>query len=98
MKRYDDLSRQLARFRNEVASFFAPSIDATIASVEKLLLTVQPAVSVCSFHMFPITSSLTDVKVILLVGGFTASDWLYSNLQTHLGQRNLILCRPDNHV
>lgn len=34
----------------------------------------------------------------MLVGGFAASDWLFSNLQTRLAPRGLSVCRPDGHV
>ncbi|EEB96453.1 hypothetical protein MPER_04412, partial [Moniliophthora perniciosa FA553] len=39
----------------------------------------------------PITS-------VLLVGGFAASEWLFSNLQSTLNQMNLSLSRPDGFL
>lgn len=38
------------------------------------------------------------IKSVFLVGGFGASDWLFSNLKNYFEQRNLQLCRPDNHT
>jgi hypothetical protein len=35
---------------------------------------------------------------VLLVGGFAASDWLFSNLQAHLQIIDLCLSRPDGHL
>jgi hypothetical protein len=35
---------------------------------------------------------------VLLVGGFAASDWLFSNLQAHLQIIDLHLSRPDGHL
>lgn len=32
------------------------------------------------------------------MGGFAASDWLFSQLQQELGPRGLSICRPDGHV
>ncbi|KAK0196216.1 hypothetical protein F5146DRAFT_319918 [Armillaria mellea] len=39
-----------------------------------------------------------NVSTIVLVGGFAASDWLFSQLQQELGPRGLSICRPDGHV
>lgn len=39
-----------------------------------------------------------SVSTIVLVGGFAASDWLFSQLQQQLGSRGLSICRPDGHV
>jgi hypothetical protein len=34
----------------------------------------------------------------MLVGGFAASDWLFSSLQSHLEGIGLRFCRPDGHL
>ncbi|KAH7883408.1 hypothetical protein F5I97DRAFT_237833 [Phlebopus sp. FC_14] len=39
----------------------------------------------------PITS-------VFLVGGFAASDWLYTNLMSHMDSLNITFCRPKQHV
>ncbi|KAJ6592476.1 hypothetical protein B0H19DRAFT_1364978 [Mycena capillaripes] len=40
----------------------------------------------------------SPVSSVLLVGGFGASDWLYSELKTGLKLRGLDVSRPDSHV
>ncbi|KAJ7263612.1 hypothetical protein B0H12DRAFT_1103171 [Mycena haematopus] len=43
-------------------------------------------------------SPLSPVSSALLVGGFGASDWLYSKLKSRLRSLGLDLSRPDSHV
>ncbi|KAF7362770.1 hypothetical protein MVEN_00626700 [Mycena venus] len=43
-------------------------------------------------------SALSPVSSVLLVGGFGASDWLYSELKSHLIFQGLDVSRPDSHV
>ncbi|RDB20568.1 Heat shock protein 12A [Hypsizygus marmoreus] len=38
------------------------------------------------------------ISSIFLVGGFAASDWLFSQLKTSLEPLGLDFCRPDSHV
>ncbi|KAK0209577.1 hypothetical protein IW262DRAFT_514195 [Armillaria fumosa] len=42
--------------------------------------------------------SRKNITAAFLVGGFAASSFLYSKLQTHLQPRNIQLSRPDSHV
>ncbi|KAK7029533.1 hypothetical protein VNI00_014410 [Paramarasmius palmivorus] len=44
------------------------------------------------------SESSTPISSVFLVGGFAASEWLFSNLQTTLTQMNLALSRPDGFV
>ena len=41
---------------------------------------------------------LTLFKSVFLVGGFAASEWLFSNLRRHFEALNVSICRPDSHV
>ncbi|KAH7912709.1 hypothetical protein BJ138DRAFT_1228273 [Hygrophoropsis aurantiaca] len=38
------------------------------------------------------------ISFIFLVGGFAASDWLFTSLQTQLQSFGISFCRPDSHV
>jgi len=38
------------------------------------------------------------VQTALLVGGFAASDWVFSELQWRLAELGITLARPDGHV
>jgi hypothetical protein len=42
--------------------------------------------------------AIMERKAILLVGGFSASPWLYSRLDAHLKKRGVKFYRPDDHV
>ncbi|KIM86827.1 hypothetical protein PILCRDRAFT_4705 [Piloderma croceum F 1598] len=39
-----------------------------------------------------------NISSVFLVGGFAASDWLFSRLQKYLSWSGINLCRPDSHV
>ena len=39
-----------------------------------------------------------EIQAIFLVGGFAASDWLYSQLKEQLAPLDLAVLRPDTHV
>ncbi|KAJ7073103.1 hypothetical protein C8F01DRAFT_268957 [Mycena amicta] len=64
-----------------VATFFQPSIDAIVRSVERQ----------CAVSKVPISS-------VFLVGGFAASEWLFSELKRRLSSLRLDVSRPDSHV
>ncbi|KIJ66157.1 hypothetical protein HYDPIDRAFT_174829 [Hydnomerulius pinastri MD-312] len=38
------------------------------------------------------------ISSVFLVGGFAASDWLFSKLQEHIKPLELNFCRPDSHT
>ncbi|KAG1830176.1 hypothetical protein EV424DRAFT_1315773 [Suillus variegatus] len=38
------------------------------------------------------------ISTVFLVGGFAASDWLFTKLQNHLRPLGLDFCRPDSHT
>ena len=40
----------------------------------------------------------TTFQSVFLVGGFAASDWLFSRLQAYLEKEGIKFSRPDNHV
>ncbi|KAJ7057214.1 hypothetical protein C8F01DRAFT_1061528 [Mycena amicta] len=64
-----------------IATFFQPSIDAIVRSVEQQ----------CAVSKVPISS-------VLLVGGFAASEWLFSELKQRLSVWGLDVSRPESHV
>ncbi|KIK16840.1 hypothetical protein PISMIDRAFT_250101 [Pisolithus microcarpus 441] len=78
---YNIRSGQLKLPGNEVATLFAPSVEAIIAAMEEQRRVATQPIS----HVF-------------LVGGFGASDWLFSRLKEHLDPLGLQFCRPDGHT
>jgi len=43
-------------------------------------------------------ASSTPITSVFLVGGFAASEWLFSSLRRYFDALNINLCRPDSHV
>lgn len=41
---------------------------------------------------------LNIVQTVIMVGGFAASDWLFSSVRTELEKMGLTVYRPDGHV
>ncbi|KAJ6605464.1 hypothetical protein DFH09DRAFT_204052 [Mycena vulgaris] len=48
--------------------------------------------------MVQYTTALAPVSSVLLVGGFAASEWLFSELKKKMNARGLDVSRPDSHV
>ncbi|KAN0094954.1 hypothetical protein V8E55_003241 [Tylopilus felleus] len=43
-------------------------------------------------------STTTPITMAFLVGGLSTNDWLWSRLQSYFKDRNVNICRPDNHI
>jgi hypothetical protein len=43
-------------------------------------------------------STTTPITMAFLVGGLLTNDWLWSRLQSYFKDRNVNICRPDNHI
>jgi len=43
-------------------------------------------------------STTTPITTAFLVGGLSTNDWLWSRLQSYFKDRNINVCRPDNHI
>ncbi|THH05593.1 hypothetical protein EW146_g9863 [Bondarzewia mesenterica] len=69
-------------FSDEVASLFDPAVNGIIQGIENQRQLAEP----------------DAVSTIFLVGGFAASEYLYSELRGYLEIRGLYLFRPDNHT
>ncbi|KAI0314645.1 hypothetical protein OF83DRAFT_423660 [Amylostereum chailletii] len=67
---------------DEVASFFQPTIDGVIRTIEAQRKAAAPA----------------EISTYLLVGGFAASEFLYAKLRDHLQEQGRKLFRPDSHT
>ncbi|KAF9465194.1 hypothetical protein BDZ94DRAFT_1307344 [Collybia nuda] len=44
------------------------------------------------------SNALLEIKAVFLIGGFAASDWLFSQLKDFLEPLGLDFCRPDSHL
>ncbi|KAI9569153.1 hypothetical protein HD554DRAFT_2204656 [Boletus coccyginus] len=43
-------------------------------------------------------STTTPITMAFLVGGLSTNDWLWSQLQAYFQDKNINICRPDNHI
>jgi len=86
-------------FRSDVAQFFQPSIDCIVKAVLEQKNTAHKTISVSlytSFYRFPI--NLRYFQHVVLVGGFAASDWLFTKVHELLTPLGLNIVRPENFV
>ncbi|KAJ7578250.1 hypothetical protein C8J56DRAFT_1060374 [Mycena floridula] len=78
----------------DVATFFEPSIRVIIQSVlEQQRACVKLSQYVAVSYLYTANTSLQS---IFFVGGFAASEYMFSQLQKRLG--HLKFCRPESHV
>ncbi|RDB20646.1 Heat shock protein 12A [Hypsizygus marmoreus] len=80
---------QLKLSGTDVATFFQPSVACIIEAVKKQCAAAQKPISVVDSN---------TVQSVFLVGGFSASEWLFSQLKISLEQLGKTICRPDSHV
>ena len=88
-------------FRTDIAQFFQPSIDCIVNAVLEQKNNAHKTISVSLFsslfkYLFPI--HLPYFQHVVLVGGFAASDWLFSKVYESLTPLGLNIVRPENHV
>ena len=87
-------------FSTDIAQFFQPSIDCIVKAVLEQKNSAHKTISVSIFSSvfkrFPI--HLPYFQHVVLVGGFAASDWLFSKVYESLTPLGLNIVRPENHV
>ena len=87
-------------FRTDLAQFFQPSIDCIVNGVLEQKDNAHKTISVSLYLSFfsSISLHLLYFQHVVLVGGFAASDWLYSKVHELLTPHGLNIFRPENHV
>jgi hypothetical protein len=88
-------------FRTDVAPFFQPSIDCIVKAVLEEKNSAHKTVSVSlftSFFKYRFPNHLLYFQHVVLVGGFAASDWLFTKVYGLLSPLGLNIVRPENHV
>jgi hypothetical protein len=88
-------------FRTDVAQFFQPSIDCVLKAVLEQRNSAYKTISVsfyASFFKYRFPNHLLYFQHVVLVGGFAASDWLFSKVHEILTPLGLTIVRPENHV
>ena len=89
-------------FRSDVALFFQPSIDCIVKAVLEQKNSAHKTISVSldhtSFFKYHFPNHLLYFQHVVLVGGFAASDWLFTKVHEMLTPLGLNIIRPENHV
>ncbi|KAF8552294.1 hypothetical protein OG21DRAFT_1511667 [Imleria badia] len=67
----------------EATGLFNDSVDAIIGAFEQQQKSA---------------TSTTPITTAFLVGGLSTNDWLWSRLQSYFKEKNINICRPDNHI
>ena len=86
-------------FRNDVATFFQPSIICIVEAVLEQMANAHKEISV-SFACRSVTlvfQILLWIQHVVLVGGFAANDWLFTEVHQVFAP-GLNVVRPENHV
>ena len=88
-------------FRTDIAEFFQPSVDcifkATLAQKNSAHKTISVSLF-WSFFIYRFPNNLFCFQHVVLVGGFAASDWLFSKVYELLSPLGLNIVRPENHM
>ena len=88
-------------FRTDVAQFFQPSIDCIVRAIIEQKNVAYKKISVSfytPFFKYRSPNHLLYFQHVVLVGGFSASDWLFSEVYELLTPLGLNIIRPENHV
>ncbi|KAJ3513953.1 hypothetical protein NMY22_g14895 [Coprinellus aureogranulatus] len=82
----------------EVAKFFAPSVKCIVDVIKQQKANSRYPIKVFVAPPLP-SRALTDrFKTVFMVGGFSASQWLYQNVQEAIEPLGITVSRPDTHV
>ena len=87
--------------RSDIAEFFQPSIDCIVKTVLEQKNSAHKTISVSlytSFYKYRFPNHYPYFQHVVLVGGFAASDWLFSKVHELLTPLGLYIVRPENHV
>ncbi|KAJ2912881.1 hypothetical protein MD484_g7537, partial [Candolleomyces efflorescens] len=82
----------------DVAKFFEPSVKCVTDAVLDVAANARKPIKVRSAPYIMRFQKPDIVQHVVLVGGFSASDWLVSNVRQVLGQKGLNVVIPDNYI
>ena len=88
-------------FRTDVAQFFQPSIDCIVKAVLEQKSSAHKTISVSLYTTlfgYHYANHFLYFQHVVLVGGFAASNWLFSKVHELLTPVGLNVVRPENHV
>lgn len=87
---------------HEIAKFFEPSITSIVEAVKTQMITAHHPVKVRGFlaaraEKCALADSLA-CQTVFLVGGFSASPWLFEKVKAAIEPLGVKVSRPDTHV
>ena len=87
-------------FRTDIAQFFQPSVDCIVKAVleQRNSAHVTISVSICTLFLKYLFPNHLYFQHVVLVGGFAASDWLFTKVYELLIPLGVNIVRPENHV
>jgi hypothetical protein len=82
-----------------MVTLFEPSIITIRDAIKRQMDTASARITVSHpCELSPFLSRTIPLKAVLMVGGFGASYWLFSKLQTYLQEQGIRFVRPDGHL
>jgi hypothetical protein len=85
--------------RPDMVTLFEPSIMTIQDAINHQINTASARITVSEpCESSPFLSLTTPRQAVLMVGGFAASYWLFSKLQTYLQGQGIRFVRPDGHL
>jgi hypothetical protein len=85
--------------RPDMVTLFEPSIVTILDAIKRQIDTASARITVSKpCETSPFLSHTTPRQAVLIVGGFAASYWVFSKLQTHLQGQGVRFVRPDGHL
>jgi hypothetical protein len=85
-------------YRTDVAKFFEPSVRCIADSVLKMAANTHQPIKVRSPQSDMSLGTPHIVQHVVLVGGFSASDWLVTKVSQVLSPKGLNVVHPENYV
>jgi len=87
--------------RTDVASFFEPSITEIVYTIDDQNLSAEKPIKVGDYIFLSTVLIIIFgflAQSVFIVGGFAASDWLFSKVKEKLEELGIDVSRPDSHV
>ena len=79
----------------EVADLFEPAIDTSVKTIQTLIRESIVGISVRDSIIGPLLLMLTINQAVYLVGGFSSSPYMISQLKKRLAPYNITVSTPD---
>ncbi len=93
---------QLKVAGNKVAEFFTPSVRCIVNAVVAQTRLKRSNITVCYLLFVLETTSgfilYDNIQHVVLVGGFSANDWLFDQIKQSLASQSLTVIRPESHI